>query len=198
MRLRARQHWRDVDRAGAVTAANPMVAQHPYVAGPSDRFIGYLRNAVGIRQTARSQTRQDGLQLIRLEADQANVEAGESELLEFVAELLEIPARPRRQLIVGQAIGTFFLLAPAACDDHRDRRHPRSRRRAYTPVAGEQVTLLVDQHRHRPSPFADGGGKLVEVGFAMKPGIVCIGDQPLDRPTLDPIGWPGTCRSRTR
>jgi hypothetical protein len=114
MRLRARQHWRDVDRAGAVTAANPMVAQHPYVAGPSDRFIGYLRNAVGIRQTARSQTRQDGLQLIRLEADQANVEAGEPELLELVAELLEIPARPRRQLIVGQPVATLLLLTPTA------------------------------------------------------------------------------------
>ena len=49
----------------------------------------------------RSQTRQDGLQLIRLEADQANVEAGKPELLEFVAELLEIPARPRCKLVVG-------------------------------------------------------------------------------------------------
>src|ERR1700730_11244537 len=114
MRLRARQHWRDVDRVGAVTAANPMVVQHPYVAGPSDRFVGYLRNAVGIRQTARSQPRQDDLQLIRLEADQADVEAGKPELLELVAELLEIPARPRRQLIVGEAICTLLRLASNA------------------------------------------------------------------------------------
>src|SRR6266446_1398339 len=39
VRLRSRQHWRDIGRAGAVTAANPMVVQQPYVAGPSDRLI---------------------------------------------------------------------------------------------------------------------------------------------------------------
>ena len=41
------------------------------VAGPSDRLLEDLRDVVGIRQTARSQTRQDGLELIRLEPDQA-------------------------------------------------------------------------------------------------------------------------------
>src|ERR1700747_3562935 len=98
---RARQHWRDVDRAGAVTAANPMVAQHPYVAGPSDRFIGYLRNAVGIRQTARSHTRQDGFKLIRFEAGQPEIETANPELLKLMPYQIGIPARPRRQLIVG-------------------------------------------------------------------------------------------------
>jgi hypothetical protein len=175
VRLRGRQHGRDVGHAGAVAAANPVVPQQPYVAEPRDRLIGYLRNAVGIRQTARSQTRQDGLQLIRLEADQANVEAGKPELLELVAELLEIPARPRRQLIVGQPVATLLRLTPTARDNHRDRRHPSSWSCSGTRVAGEQVTLLVDQHRHRPSPFADGGGKLVEVGLSMKPGIVRVG-----------------------
>jgi hypothetical protein len=63
-------------------------------------------------------------------------------------------------------------------------------------VTGQQITLLVDQHRHRPSPFADGVGKLVDIGFAMNPGIVGIGDQPLDRPVLNPLGRPGTGRVR--
>ena len=61
MRLRARQHLLDIGRAGAVAAANPMVSQQPYIAEPGDRLIGYFRDAVGIRQTARSQTGQDGL-----------------------------------------------------------------------------------------------------------------------------------------
>src|SRR5207253_9529297 len=89
-----------------------------------------------------------------------------------------------------------FRLAPAPRDEHRDRGHPRSWSCRDTTVAGEQVTLLIDQHRYRPSPFADGGGKLVEVGLTVEPGVVGIGDQPLDRPTLDPIGRPGTCRAR--
>jgi len=101
-------------------------------------------------------------------------------------------------LIVGQAIGTLLRLAPTARNDHRDGFQPQLCRYGKTQLAGQQVTFLVDQHRRRPPPCADGGGKLFEVGFAMKPGIVGIGDQPLDRPTLDPIGWPRTCRSRTR
>jgi hypothetical protein len=52
VRLRSRQHWRDIIRAGAVAAANPVVPQQPNVAETSDRLIGYPRNAVRIRQTA--------------------------------------------------------------------------------------------------------------------------------------------------
>src|SRR5712672_521969 len=76
VRLRSCQHWRDIGRAGAVAAADPVVSQLPYVAGPSDRVIGYFRDAVGIRQTARPQTGQNGFELIRLEADQAEIETG--------------------------------------------------------------------------------------------------------------------------
>jgi len=96
MRLRLCQHRRDIGRAGAVTAAHPVVPQQPDVAEPSDRLIGYFRNAVGIGQTARSQSRQDGFELIRVEVGQIEIETGEFEFAEFVMELLEIPARPRR------------------------------------------------------------------------------------------------------
>ena len=73
-----------------------MVSQLPYVADPSDRLIEDFRNAVGIRQTARSQSGQDGFELIRVEADQVDVETGGCELAELVAELLGVPARSRR------------------------------------------------------------------------------------------------------
>src|SRR5438309_2105515 len=39
-------------------------------------------------------------------------------------------------------------------------------------------------------------GKLVDVGLAMQPGIVGVGDQPFKRPILNPLGRPGTCRAR--
>jgi len=78
-----------------------VVSQQPYVAAPSDRLIGYFRNAVRIGQTARPQTGQNGVELIALKADQIEVEAGELELPQFAAQLLGVPARPHRQLIVG-------------------------------------------------------------------------------------------------
>ena len=173
-----------------------MVSQQPYVAAPSDRLIGYFRDAVRIRQTARSQTGQDVFELIRLEADQIEIETGELERPELVAELLGVPARPRRQLIVGQAIGTLLVLAPAVRHDHRDGFQPQLCRGTDARMTGEQHTLLVDQHRHRPAPFEDGGSDFVEVGLAMKPGIVRVGYQPLDRPALDLVGRPRTRRAR--
>jgi hypothetical protein len=114
-----------------------VVAQQPDVARATDRSIGHLRDAVGIGQTARSETRQDGFEPVRLEADQTEIEIGGPELLELSAELLEIPARPVRKLIVGQAISALFFLALAARNNHRDRRHPRSWSCRDTPVSGE-------------------------------------------------------------
>jgi hypothetical protein len=70
-------------------------------------------------------------------------------------------------LIVGQAIGALFRLAPAAHDDHRDGCQPPLYCCTDPQMAGEQLALLVGQHRHRPPPFVDGCGDFVEVGFAV-------------------------------
>jgi hypothetical protein len=83
VRLRSCQDWRDIRRAGAVAAANPVLSQQPFVAGPGDRLIGDFWDAVRIRQTARLRIGQDGFELI--EADQAEIEVGELERPQFVA-----------------------------------------------------------------------------------------------------------------
>jgi hypothetical protein len=85
MRLGPGQHLRDIGRVGAVATANAVVSQQPKIAQLCDRLLEDLRDAVGISQPARSQTSQDGFELIRLEAGQTEIEVGEPELLEFVA-----------------------------------------------------------------------------------------------------------------
>ena len=65
-------------------------------------------------------------------------------------------------------------------------------------MTGDQHTLFVHQDRVGPPPFQDGGGDPLDVGRAVKPRIVRIGDQPFDRPQLDPFGWPWPCRARHR
>jgi hypothetical protein len=197
VRLRSCQHWRDIGRAGAVAAASPVVSQQPHVAALSDRVIGYFRDAVRIRQTDRPQTGQNGFELIRLEADQAEIETGKVELPELVTEQLEVPARPRRQLVVGQAISALLLLAPAARDDHRDGFVPQLCRGSNSRCADDHYALLVDQHRHGPPKFDDGGSNFVDVGLGMKPRIGRVGYQPLDRPAFRLVGRPRTGRSRT-
>src|SRR5205814_554657 len=86
VRLRSRQHRLDIRRTGAVAAADPVISQLPYVAGLSDRVFGYFRGAVGIGQTARSQTSQNVLEPVRLEAGQLEIETAEFEITQLVAE----------------------------------------------------------------------------------------------------------------
>src|SRR5690349_13657196 len=138
VRLRSGQHLPDIRRTGAVAAANPMLAEQPHVTSPSDRSIGCLWDAVGIGQTARSRTGQDGCEMIRVETDQIDIETGELERPELAAEQFKIPARPRCQLIVRHAIGLLFLLAPAARNDHRNFRKPKFGRRTNTQMTGQQ------------------------------------------------------------
>jgi hypothetical protein len=110
VRLRSRQHGFDIRRAGAVVATNPVVPQLPYITELSDWLIEYFRHAVGIRQTARSQTGQDGFELIRVEADQVEVETGGFEVPELVAELAGF----------GVATPGAWPLAPRRCSGRCD------------------------------------------------------------------------------
>src|ERR1700730_796748 len=116
-----------------------MAVQQPPVADPGYRSIGYFRNAVGISQTVRSQTGQDGFELIRVKADQIEIEMVEVEIAQLGAELLGVPARPRRQLIVGQPIGALLILAPTPRHDPRDGFQPQLCRRADTRFAGRST-----------------------------------------------------------
>jgi len=73
VRPRSRQHGCDIHRAGAVAAADPVVAQQPHITQLTYRLFQQFRNAVGIAPTIRSQVAQVFVQLIRLEADQIEV-----------------------------------------------------------------------------------------------------------------------------
>src|SRR6516162_3405152 len=199
MGLRSRQHRLDIRRNGAVTTADAMVSQQPNVAGLSDGLIGDIRDAVGIAETARPQTSQDLVEPVRLESGQSEVETAEFEITQLTAQQIGVPTPARGQFIVGQAIGLFFLLAPALRDDHRDRyRQPQLRRGGDPAVTGDQHALFVHQDRVGPSPLQDRGGDPLDVGRAVQPRVVRIGYQPFDRPLLDPFSRPWPCRARRR
>jgi len=75
-------------------------------------------------------------------------------ITQFTAQQIGVPTPASGQLIVGQAIGLFLLLAPALRDDHRDRyRQPQLRRGGDPAVTGDQDALFVRQDRVGPPPF---------------------------------------------
>src|SRR6516162_1485378 len=196
IRLRSRQHQLDICRAGTVATADPVGAQEPHVAGPSDRLIESFRDAVGIGQTARPQAGQYLLQPVRLEADQVEVETAKLEKTQLVAEQIGVPARPRRELIVGQAIGLLLVFAPPARDDHRDGGQFQLCRGRDTSMARNRRAVFVDQRGVRPTPFKDRRGDFIEVGLAVKPRVVRVRYQPFDRPPLDLVSGPRPCQTR--
>jgi hypothetical protein len=125
-------------------------------------LFGYFRDAVRIGQTARAQTGQDGFERIRLKADQIEVETAKVEVAELVTEPLEVPARPRRQLVVGQAISALLLLAPAARDDHRD---------------GFEPSFAAAPTRAAPTittPFSSTSGGMVHPNSTMEAAILSM------------------------
>ena len=64
------------------------------------------------------------------------------------------------------------------------------------PMAGDQLPGLVDQHRHRPAPFADGGGDLRHLCLAVDARIAGVGQQRRHRAPLDRIGRPGSLHTK--
>src|SRR5262249_37232997 len=66
-------------------------------------------------------------------------------------------------------------------------------------VLVERLTAsLVSRGAHEvgTSPSTKRMGQLVDVVLAVQPRVVGIGDQPLDRRTLDRLGRPAPCRAR--
>ena len=128
--LRSGQHQLDIRRVGAVATAGAVVSQPPDVAGPSDRLIEDIRDAVGIAQTTRPQTPQDLVKPIRLKADQIEIETTKFEITQLTAQQIEVPTPPCRQFIVSQAIGLLSsTLQPCATIPGMDLRSAAPRRR---------------------------------------------------------------------
>src|SRR6516165_10228993 len=98
--LRSGQHRLDIRRVGAVATTDAVVSQQPDVAGPSDRLLGDIRDAVGIAQTTRPQTPQDLVKAIRLKADQIEIETAEFEITQLTAQQIGVPTPTRGQFIV--------------------------------------------------------------------------------------------------
>ena len=68
---------------------------------------------------------------------------------------LGVPSGTQRQLVVGDGVGALLRLRPAAGDHDLDIGDAEALRRAHTTVARDDRAGVVDQHRHRPSLFAD-------------------------------------------
>jgi hypothetical protein len=72
--------------------------------------------------------------------------------------------------------------------DHRHVGEPELARSEQPTVAGEDATLLVDQHRVGPPELDHRSRDLVDLPFAVGARVALVRAQVLDRPQLDTVG----------
>ena len=80
---------------------------------------------------------------MRLEADQVKIETAEFEIPQLTAKQIGVPAPPRGQFIVGQAIGLLFILAPTPRDYHWNGFELQPCCRGHPQMPGDQYAVLV-------------------------------------------------------
>ena len=74
--------------------------------------------------------------------------------------------------------------------NHRDFGEAKALGREQTPVPGDQHAALIDKARHVEAELGDRPCNLRDLSFGMRAGVRDIGQEPVDRPTLDVIRQP--------
>src|SRR5262249_1174063 len=143
-----------------------MLAELPKIAGLADGWTGIVRgiNRVGRIRYIVLEISEQGIDLRRLKAGQGYVEAIVDEQVrqadEFIRESCAIPASALRDAVVGQQQCALARLAQAIDDDRRNDLEPKQLGGFQPPVAGEQHTALIEQHRGRKSDRLNAVGNL--------------------------------------
>ncbi len=162
--------------AGAVITQQPMIAEDSEISGPRRRIARRLgdcdrRHAGASVFTTR--LRIEGQQLVQFaafDADQRQVEGVSQKSMQFGREQRLVPASEFSQLVVRDAVGPPLRLG-----------QPELRRRQHAAVPGD----------HGSAEFGYAGGDPRYLVRVVRPGVTCIGAQPVERPGLDPFGAKG-------
>ena len=123
--------------------------------------------------------------LLRPETQQAQLEAVFLQPRQLGAEQFVIPAGILGQLVVRQPERPRLGVRQMRQPDHRDLGQPQLACRRQPAMAGDQHPPLIDQARYGEAELDDRGGNLGHLGFRVGARIGGVGQQSVDRPTLD-------------
>ena len=129
-------------------------------------------------------------QLLGREANQAHVECHGSKIVQFECQHRFVPTGVQCQFVVGKHIRPSLRLRPPRSDHHRHVVQPKHPGGQNASMPGNNSARLVYQHRHRPAPFSDAGGKLSNLGVGVRPRVTRVWNERGDRSALDVVGWP--------
>jgi hypothetical protein len=166
-----------------------MPSEQPQIARPRHRMLRSRRRVVGVGKPLRAVSEQIA-EFKLAKPGQSKVKPAELQFAELQAEELAVPTRVQGELVVGDDIGALLRIRPATRNHYRDlgiAKLPGSKDRC---VASYNSARLVSEHRVRPSPLLHARRNLRYLSLGVRPGILRIRNQPVDRPPLNLIRRP--------
>jgi hypothetical protein len=139
----------------AVAAEQAMDAEAVQVAGPGDGLVGRLGHVVGVGQPRVRPRRQQPPQRVVGEAGEGEVELHLPEPGQLQGQLVVVPARQGRGLVVGQAVGLGLGGRQARGDVDGDLLQPQHQGGLVARVADDDHALLVHDDRLAEAEFPD-------------------------------------------
>ena len=155
---------------------------------------GRFGNLVFVRLPAiavPSEAIEQAIKVVFAKPKEIEVDAVLAQARKFRGEHRVVPSGIQRDLVVGDPEGPRLGAGQMPEPDHRDFGEAKALGREQTPVPGDQHAALIDKARHVEAEFGDRACDLRDLGFGMRAGVRDIGQEPVDRPTLDAIRQPG-------
>ena len=140
-----------------IAAEQPVLAQHPDIAGHGDRGLRRLRHRVfvGVAGVDLFRVAEQILDLLVGEADDVEIEAVLLERLQFDAQHLLIPSGVERQPVVGQNKRAPLRFGQMVEDDDRDFGHAQFAGGQQAGVAGDDDPIGAGKNWVRPPELGD-------------------------------------------
>jgi hypothetical protein len=99
----------------------------------------------------------------------------------LVAEHVDVPARIKRELVIGDDVGPLLRLGHRGEADGGDVHLSQQLGRFASAMTGDDRIVIVDQHRIREPEGSDAVGDLPDLALGMGTRITWIGVQASDR-----------------
>ena len=183
LRLAVAQEPRHILRAGGVAAEDPVLLPQ------SHRSPGRETGFSGTGGDGRSASLlvRDGEQVVDLlgvEAGEAEVEVRRVEFLQFEREQFLVPVGPGDRAVHHQPEGLHLRRRPLVAEDHRHFGDAQLARGLQAEVAVDDLAVAAREHRDLESELADAAAHAIHRGVVLS-GIARVKNKLVDRPLLE-------------
>lgn len=160
-----------------------MISQVPEIAQLRNRILREWRRGVLLLDVIE---RQQFVDLVRVEAGEAQIKVRFLDLLEFQGKEFFVPVGPAYGPVHHQPKCFHMGSGPLVAEDDRDFRYPEFSRGLQTQVPVQHLAVAACENRNLESEFADAAAHAIHGGIVLS-GISWVFDEPFDRPSFNAL-----------